>query len=167
MPQLEPWSYASQIFWLIVTFAVLFLVLWKVVIPRITSVLEARREKIEDDLARAERLKLEAEQVLAEYNKALDEARSEAQGMLREAADQMAADAGARNDEVTARLAEQNRAAESRIDEARRQALEAIRPAAAEVAAAALTRLVGSAPAAARVEQAVADAASRPRAAGG
>ena len=159
MPQLEPWSYASQIFWLIVTFTVLYFVLAKVVIPRITTVLEARREKIEDDLARAERLKVEAEQVLAEYNQALDSARSDAQGVLKEAAAAMAEDAASRNTEVAAKLAEQNRAAEARIAAARAQALETIRPAAAEVAGAALAKLVGAAPPQARIEQAVAEAA--------
>ena len=158
MPQLEPWSYASQIFWLIITFTALYFVLWKVVIPRITAVLEARREKIEDDLARAERLKVEAEQVLAEYNQALDDARSEAQGALQQASAELAEEAAKRNDAVTAKLAEQNAAAETRIAEAQRQALENIQPAAAEVAAAALSKLVGSAPAQDRIQQAVSDA---------
>lgn len=155
MPQLEPWSYASQIFWLILTFTTLYIVLWKVVVPRITSVLEARQEKIEDDLGRAERLRVEAEQVLTEYNKALDEARSEAQGLLRQSAEEMAAHAANRNEAVGADLAARNREAEGRIAEARREALNNIKPAAAEVAGAALAKLVGSAPDQAQVAQAV------------
>ncbi len=155
MPQLEPWSYMSQIFWLVITFITLYFVLSKVVVPRITSVLEARQEKIEDDLGRAERLRVEAEQVLEEYNKALDDARSEAQGLLKQSAEEMAAHAANRNEAVGADLAARNREAEGRIAEARRQALDNIKPAAAEVAAAALAKLVGGTPDQAKVAQAV------------
>ena len=159
MPQLEPWSYPSQIFWLIVTFVTLYFVLSKVVIPRITSVLEARQEKIEDDLARAERLKTEAEQVLEEYNRSLDEARSEAQGLVKEAQAAMAADAAERSQALANELAERNREAEARIAESQQAALANIRPAAAEVAAAALGKLIGGAPPADRIERAVEAAA--------
>ena len=160
MPQLEPWSYASQIFWLILTFVTLYIVLSKVVVPRITSVLEARQEKIEDDLGRAERLRVEAEQVLAEYNKALEGARSDAQGLLRQSAEEMAAHAANRNEAIGAELATRNREAEARIADARREALDNIKPAAAEVATAALTKLVGSAPAQDQVARAIDSVAS-------
>ena len=159
MPQLEPWSYPSQIFWLVVTFVALSFVLSKVVIPRITSVLEARQEKIEDDLARAERLKTEAGQVLEEYNRSLDEARSEAQSLVKDAQAAMAADAAERSQALANELAERNREAEARIAETQQAALANIRPAAAEVAAAALGKLIGSAPPAERIERAVEAAA--------
>ena len=159
MPQLEPWSYPSQIFWLVVTFVALYFVLSKVVIPRITSVLEARQEKIEDDLARAERLKTEAGQVLEEYNRSLDEARSEAQSLVKDAQAAMAADAAERSQALANELAERNREAEARIAESQQAALANSRPAAAEVAAAALGKLIGSAPPAERIERAVEAAA--------
>ena len=60
MPQLDSSTYVGQIFWLLLTFVPLYLILWKVALPRIASVLEQRQEKIEDDLVRAEKLKVEA-----------------------------------------------------------------------------------------------------------
>ena len=51
MPQFDPATFPTQIFWLLVSFVGLYLILWKLVIPRITDVLAMRQEKIEDDLA--------------------------------------------------------------------------------------------------------------------
>ena len=105
MPQFDPSTFSTQIFWLVLTFLALYLVLWKVVLPRISSVLEQRQEKIEDDLGRAEKLKAEAEEVLADYKKSLDEARAGALADLKAAADEMAAVAAERQASFNAELA--------------------------------------------------------------
>ena len=80
MPQFETAApfFWSQVFWLIVAFVVLYLLMSKIALPRIAEVLEERQDKIDDDLAKAEKLKNEAEQVLAEYEKAIADARSSA-----------------------------------------------------------------------------------------
>ena len=73
LPQLDIETYASQIFWLIVTFIVLYFLVAKIAMPRIAEVLEGRQERIEDDLDKAETLKKEAYLVRVEegYEKAL------------------------------------------------------------------------------------------------
>ena len=61
MPQLDFTTYVPQIIWLVISFTAMFLVMWKVCVPRIGGALEARQKKIEQNLERAAELKAEAE----------------------------------------------------------------------------------------------------------
>ena len=63
MPQLDPEFFVSQLFWLVVTFSFLFFFLWKVSLPRISSVLEKRENKINNDIKKAKLLQIEAEKI--------------------------------------------------------------------------------------------------------
>ena len=63
MPQLDPEFFVSQLFWLVVTFSFLFFFLWKVSLPRISSVLEKREKKINNDIETAKQLQIEAEKI--------------------------------------------------------------------------------------------------------
>ena len=78
MPQLDFATFPNQIFWLVVTLVVIYLILSRVALPRIGAVLAERRGAITNDLARAETLKAQAEEAEAAYQKALADARSEA-----------------------------------------------------------------------------------------
>jgi F-type H+-transporting ATPase subunit b len=154
MPQLDPSSFPTQLFWLVVCFAVLYLVMWKVALPKIADVLRERQERIDGDLEKAEALKAEAEQVLESYQQALADGRAEAQTILREARDRTAAESATRLDELTARLARETADAESRIAAAKADALENVRNVASETAQAAASRLTGR-----DIDSATADAA--------
>jgi F-type H+-transporting ATPase subunit b len=90
LPQLDVQTYASQIFWLIVSFIVLYFLVSKVAMPRISEVLEERQERIEDDLDKAETLKKEAYLVKIEYEKALSSAREKASDATRQAQEEIA-----------------------------------------------------------------------------
>ena len=85
MPQLDISTFSSQIFWLIASFTALFLIVWRIGVPKISHVLETRQKRIDDNLLRAEEFKREAEAALEAYEASLDEARSEAQAILHEA----------------------------------------------------------------------------------
>ncbi len=63
MPQLDPEFFVSQLFWLVVTFSFLLLFLWKVSLSRISSVLEKRENKINNDIKTAKQLQIEAEKI--------------------------------------------------------------------------------------------------------
>ena len=93
MPQFEPSSFASQIFWLVVSFGLLYLLMSKIALPRIADILEVRQDRIAADLDRAEALRREAEEARAAYELALSDARSEAQKLLENAAEQAQAEA--------------------------------------------------------------------------
>jgi len=144
MPQLEASTFISQLFWLAITFVGLYLVMWKVVIPRVADVLRDRQERLDDDLEKAEALRNEAASVLEAYEKTVADGRARAQAMLREAADQNDKVAAIRQAALGEQLAQQTAAAEARIEGAREEALANIRSIAAEAAQAATLRLSGA-----------------------
>ena len=82
MPQFESQFFSSLIFWEVVSFAVLFLVLYKFAFPGILSILEEREKKIKDSLDQADRHRSEAERRLKEYEAKLSAAGKEAEGIL-------------------------------------------------------------------------------------
>lgn len=159
MPQLNPESFASQIFWLIVTFLVFFLIAWRVALPKIGQVLADRRDRIDRDIAKAQDVRNEAEAVLAEYEKLSAEGRASAQVVIREANELAAAEAAAEHEKLGHRLADDIDKAERRIAEARTSALEGVGEVAAEIAQAAAAKLIGLEVSAKDAEGAVARAA--------
>lgn len=148
-------TYASQIFWLFVTFGLLYIVMSRVALPRIGDVIEERRDKIDDDLMRAETIRSEAEDVLAEYEKALSVAREEATGHLQKASDEVKAKMDERHEAFSQELAERTREAEERIDAAKTEALKDLASVAADTATATTDKLVGFKPDSKTVERAV------------
>lgn len=143
LPQLDPSTFATQIFWLAVTFIALYLLMSRVALPRVRDVLEERERRITDDLEKAQRLKDEAEAVLAEYEKALADARASAQALFAQAAEQANAEAAKRQQEMSQKLAKQLETAESRVQAAKAEALDNIRQVATDVARDAAARLIG------------------------
>jgi F-type H+-transporting ATPase subunit b len=85
MPQLDFATFPNQIFWLLVTLVVIYFVLSKIALPRISSVLAERSGTIMNDISAAEELKLKAKDAENAYNKALAEAKAEAQRISGEA----------------------------------------------------------------------------------
>ncbi len=77
-PPFKTESFPSQIFWLVVTFAALFIILWRVAGPRLAAVIGARKGQIAGDIAAAEKHKADAEAALAAYESALAAARTKA-----------------------------------------------------------------------------------------
>jgi F-type H+-transporting ATPase subunit b len=143
MPQLDPSLFATQLFWLFVAFTALFLIAWKVALPRISDVLSERQNRIDDDLDKAQALKSEAEEVLATYQRTLADAAAEAQDIHREVVQALAAERTKRQEELSRRISGQTREAESRISGEKRRAIENIRDATLDAVRSAATRLIG------------------------
>ena len=78
MPQLNPEFWTAQIFWLILIFSSLYLVIWKIFLPKITYSIENRKSTIVNDLDEAQKLKEKAEIKLKEYNKIIENSKKEA-----------------------------------------------------------------------------------------
>jgi F-type H+-transporting ATPase subunit b len=143
MPQLDPSTYSSQVFWLVVTFVALYVVMSRVALPKVRDVLTARAERLQGDLEEAQRLKAGTEKAIAEYEAALAQARAKAQataGETRLRANKAAADAKARQD---ADLAATAKAAEAGIGAAKDRALASLNDVAAETARDIVQRLSG------------------------
>ena len=145
MPQLCFDWFPNQIFWLVITLVVIFLVLSRVALPRIAAILAERQGTITNDLAAAEDLKAKAVEAEEAYNKALADARSEAQRIAAEARAEIQAgldDAIAKADaEIAAKAAESEKA----IADIRAGALESIQVVAKDTATELVTALGGEA----------------------
>jgi F-type H+-transporting ATPase subunit b len=163
MPQLDLATFPPQLIWLALSFIVLYVLMTTLGLPRVRSVIAQRRNRIEGDLEKAQRMKTEAEAVIAAYERALAEARAEAQRTLKETSDRLNAEAAQRQRQTVEKLAVATAAAEKRIAEAKAAALGGIREVAVEVARAAALRLGGAAVDAGRAAAAV-DAVMRERA---
>ena len=84
MPQLNPEYWVSQIFWLIIIFVSLYVVLSKLILPKISKNLETRKSQILDNLDQAEKFKEKAEKKTKEYEKILNETKNEAKVIMTE-----------------------------------------------------------------------------------
>ena len=85
MPQLNPEFFASQLFWLAITFIFLFIFLWRVSLPRINIVQTKRENKIKEDIKKAKQLQAEAEDIQEQINKQLDQAKSDSAELIKSA----------------------------------------------------------------------------------
>ena len=155
LPQLNPATYSSQLFWAAVLFIALYLLMSKVALPRVGAVLDERTRRIGEDLDQASRAQQEADAALAEYERGLAEARAQALTLVQSVNDELARAAAESQQALATELAGQTRDAEARIDAARQGALEQIRSIATETALAAASRLAGADLDRARVEAAV------------
>ena len=145
MPQFEQVEFfLSQLFWLAVIFTGLYFVMARVALPRVAEVLEERSERLADDLERAEKLRQEAEEVVAGYEAALAKARSEAAGVLSETGKDIQTLTAKREAEFAANLSRKTAAAEARIAAAKAEAQAQVRDIALEATIDITARLVGS-----------------------
>jgi F-type H+-transporting ATPase subunit b len=143
VPQLDVSTFSSQIFWLIICFSVLYYLLSRKALPRISEILEARQDRIAADLDQAQRLRRDAETALEKYEAAIASAQDKAHALLAENQSRLQAEAAERQAELDQQLAGQLAEAEARIAAARDRALAELEDAAIEAARAAAARLAG------------------------
>jgi len=84
MPQLNPEFWASQIFWLLLIFSILYIVIWKIFLPKITDSIENRKSKVVNDLNEANKLKETAENKLKEYNLIIEQSKKDAKKIFQD-----------------------------------------------------------------------------------
>ena len=77
-PPFDPAYFATQIFWLFLTFGILYFLLSKIFLPRIGQTIEERSSRIADDLDAASRMQKEAEEAEKSYERALADAKAKA-----------------------------------------------------------------------------------------
>ena len=85
MPQLNPEFWISQIFWLILTFGILFIVLSKLILPKISESLEKRKSQILENISLAEKQRKESENKIKEYEKIILDVKNEAKNYFNSA----------------------------------------------------------------------------------
>ena len=143
LPQLDVETYPSQLFWLVITFGLLFILLSRVTLPRIAGALAARKNRIEGDLGAAEQSKKDASDALAQYEAALAQARNKALAMADENRKRIVGEIESLKGAADAKAQEAMSKAEARIAAERTRAEGNIRSAAAEAASSIVERLLG------------------------
>ncbi len=126
MPQLNFEWFPNQIFWLVVTLIVVYLILSKVALPRIASVLSERANAISNDLEQADALKQKAVEAEEAYNKALSDARAEAGRIVAEARADIQKDLDVAIEKADAEIAAKAAESEAAIAEIRKGALKSV-----------------------------------------
>ena len=155
LPQLKVDTWPSQLFWLTVVFGIGYIFMARVVTPRIGSVLEERRTRLDDDLTRAREASAEAAQTRTEYEASLDEARSDAAEFARKAAADAQAKADAAEAKAGKRMATKIGKAETKLAADRAEAEGNITAIAAEAAIDTAAQIAGVKATKAQAEKAV------------
>lgn len=143
LPQLDFTTYASQIFWMFVTFSLLYVFLAKKTLPEVSGVIESRREQIEGDLDNAQRLKEESEAAQAAYEKAMSEAREKASALFVDAENTVKAMTVERSNAFKDKAAKKIEATEKNVEKAKQDAMADTHAIAAEIASIAAEKIVG------------------------
>ena len=154
-PPFDASTFASQLLWFVIAFALLYYLMAKVALPRIATILHDRSVRLAGDLDEAQRLRTEAETAGAAYERSLGEARARAKAIAQEARDALAAENDAKRKALEAQLAERLAASESAISARTTEAMASVRGIAADAAMAIVERLTGQAPERAAVEAAL------------
>jgi F-type H+-transporting ATPase subunit b len=157
-PPFQKEHFASQLFWLAVSFVALYLIISKLAIPRIGGIFAARTGRVSDDVAEAKRLKNESDAAIANYEKALADARARAQILANETREKYAAEAAAARKALDATLDARIAEAETIIATRRTAAMANVEGIAVEAASAIVERLIGKIPAGPDVANAVTEA---------
>jgi F-type H+-transporting ATPase subunit b len=154
-PPFDPSTFPSQLVSLAIAFVALYLIVSRIALPRVGSVIDARQNAIENDLAEAQKLKDESEAALKAYEGELAAARSRAQAIGTETREKLNAAAEAERKGLEERLAAKLADAEKTIAATRTAAMSNVRGIAVDAANAIVQRLTGQVPEGETVEAAV------------
>jgi len=160
-PPFQSETFASQLFWLAIAFAALYLLSARLVLPRVGGIIDARAKQIDDDLSEAQQFKEAADAANTAYEKSLADARSRAQALANATREKQQAEADSKRkvleQELDTKLAE----AEKTIATTKTTAMGNVRSIATDAAAAIVKRLTGTEPSGQAVTAAVGEALKR------
>ena len=143
LPQLDIATWPSQLFWLVVLFGTGYLVMAKIVTPRIGAVLEERRQTVDGDLEKARAASGDAAKIRADYESDLEKAGIEAAEFAKQAAMEATKKAEAADAKIAQKLYNKAAKAEAKLAEAKTSAMANLNDVAAEAAVAAVASLAG------------------------
>ncbi len=126
LPQLDPTWYASQSFWMLITFCLMFLVVWRFVMPAMCATVDLRRSRIEEDIKKTEELKTEAARLLKELDEAQASVKQQTQAMLAKAQEEAQALTKQMETDFAQRLSAHIAEKEETLNQAKQKALQDI-----------------------------------------
>ena len=143
MPQLDPYYWISQIFWLILSFGVLFLILSKIILPKISGNLETRKSQILENIELAEKQRLESENKIKEFEKLILEGKNQAKNYFSDAKQKIIEDINKKKKLLENEINEEIKSAEKEINDLKNNAPEKINKIAVETSADLIKQLIG------------------------
>lgn len=143
LPQLDPKDWPSQIFWLLVFFSLTYFFASRLIVPSIGSILEARDNRISDDLDKARTVKNEAEEVKSSYEASITKAREDARAEIKTMQDEVAKLTAEREASFAEESADRMSDAEKRIAAAKADAMTKVEDIAAEISVDITNKLAG------------------------
>tara|TARA_B100000579_G_C22647342_1_gene764409 strand:- start:306 stop:884 length:579 start_codon:yes stop_codon:yes gene_type:complete len=144
MPQLNPEFWTAQIFWLILIFLALYVINWKIFLPKITNSIENRKSRIINDLSEAEKLKENAEKKLIEYNKIISDARKEAIKIINENKKKLESDIENKKRKFSEEIEKELSNAEKEIKNLKKESVLNINKIAKEISSEIVKQVIGS-----------------------
>jgi len=144
MPQLNPEFWISQIFWLTITFGILYLVLSKFILPKISSNLELRKSKIQENIEAAEKQRESSEIKLKEYDEIILKSKIEAKNIFKNAREKIIKDINSKKEILDKQIDDEINNAEKEIEALRKVAAEKINKIAIETSSDLLKKLIGT-----------------------
>ena len=144
MPQLNPEFWASQIFWLILIFSSLYIIMWKIFLPKISDIIENRKSRIIGDLNETQKLKENAEKKLREYNKIIEDTKKEAKKIIEDNKKKLENDIKSKKQKFNEEIEKELKSVEKEIKSLKKSSISSINKIAAEVSSEVIKQLVGT-----------------------
>jgi F-type H+-transporting ATPase subunit b len=144
MPQLNPEFWISQIFWLTLTFGVLYVVLSKLILPKISENLESRKSQILENIEAAEKQRENSETKLKEYEEIISKSKLEAKSIFNQAREKALKDINAKKEVLDKQIDDEIGKAEQEIKTLRDGAPEKINKIAIETSSELIQKLIGA-----------------------
>tara|TARA_Y100000813_G_scaffold153149_1_gene113321 strand:- start:217 stop:759 length:543 start_codon:yes stop_codon:yes gene_type:complete len=144
MPQLNPEFWVSQIFWLIITFGILYIVLSKFILPKISSNLELRKSQIQENIETAEKQREISEVKLKEYDEIILKSKLEAKNIFKNAREKVIKEINLKKETLDKQIDEEISNAEEEIKTLKRDATDKINKIAIETSSDLLKKLIGT-----------------------
>ncbi len=144
MPQLNPEFWISQIFWLTLTFGILYIVLSKLILPKISANLELRKSQIQDNIEAAEKQRKDSESKLKEYDDIIFKSKLEAKNIFKDSREKVIKDINNKKETLENQINEEIKKAEKEIEVVKKSAPEKINKIAIEASSELIKKLIGA-----------------------
>ena len=144
MPQLNPEFWISQIFWLTLTFGILYIILSKLILPKISANLELRKSQIQENIEAAEKQRESSEAKLKEYDDIISKSKLEANNIFKEARENVLKEINTKKETLDKQIDEEIKKVEQEINLLRKGASEKINKIAIETTSELLVKLIGT-----------------------
>ena len=144
MPQLNPEFWVSQIFWLTLAFGIMYVVLSKIILPKISVNLESRKSEIQENIEAAENQRQMSESKLLEYNKMLSKSKLEAKNIFKNAREKAMKDINSKKEVLENQIDNEIKKAEQEIELLREATPEKINKIAIDISSELVQKLIGA-----------------------